>query len=241
MAMTVQRRGFTLIELLVVISIIALLIAILLPALTSAREAGRRAVCGQHQRQFGIAMYAYAEDYDDLLPPAQMNNGVYPTIQLGIWKGGSNWDMQNHGIFYSDGYLPDPLGYYCPSSNSQYGVGQNVWFNSTGQPFISSFGFWARIKELQYIPGGPFPLKSRKLSEVSYTNTALMSDIAFSKDGKSHYSGNMVGFNVLYGDGGVVFWADDGGVYNDLLEAAAPYALGVSDLYTLFDEFDKDR
>ncbi len=57
--------GFTLIELLVVISIIALLIAILMPALNKAREEGKKAVCLQHQHQIMIGAAAYSLDNND--------------------------------------------------------------------------------------------------------------------------------------------------------------------------------
>lgn len=61
-------RGFTLIELLVAISIIALLVALVLPALTSAREAARASVCLSSIRQMGLASQMYRDDHDQYLP-----------------------------------------------------------------------------------------------------------------------------------------------------------------------------
>ena len=62
--------GFTLIELLVVISIIALLIGLLLPALGSARKTAKLSVCLTNLKQMGVATYAYATDYKGVLPPS---------------------------------------------------------------------------------------------------------------------------------------------------------------------------
>ncbi|WP_200761521.1 type II secretion system protein [Poriferisphaera corsica] len=65
-----HRFGFTLIELLVVISIIALLIGILLPALGAARNTAQGLLCKSNLRQIGIAIYTYASDNDAFLPYA---------------------------------------------------------------------------------------------------------------------------------------------------------------------------
>ena len=63
-----KRGGFTLIELLVVVAVIAILAAILLPALGRAREMARRSVCLSNLRQIGTAMHMYAAEWDDMLP-----------------------------------------------------------------------------------------------------------------------------------------------------------------------------
>jgi prepilin-type N-terminal cleavage/methylation domain-containing protein len=74
-----KGKGFTLIELLIVISIIALLIALIIPALRSARELGHRTVCLSNLRQLTLAWTAYATEYDGVLVKGE----TYKTYRRG--------------------------------------------------------------------------------------------------------------------------------------------------------------
>lgn len=66
-------KGFTLVELLVVISIIAILLAVLIPSLQKAREIAKRTICGNQIKQIGVGMAGYASQYNDKMP---FNGGI---------------------------------------------------------------------------------------------------------------------------------------------------------------------
>ena len=83
-----EKRGFTLIELLVVIAIIAILAAILFPVFSRAREQARKSACLSNEKQIGMALMMYIQDWDETFPWWKIkclfgdHNGLYWTEQL---------------------------------------------------------------------------------------------------------------------------------------------------------------
>ncbi|MFG0248904.1 MAG: type II secretion system protein [Phycisphaeraceae bacterium JB051] len=95
-----NHNGFTLIELLVVISIIALLVAILLPALGKARNAAKAMMCLANQRQIGVGASIYSNDQNDGILPFATSNGWWISIlEKQMPTAGPSYDFERTSLF----------------------------------------------------------------------------------------------------------------------------------------------
>ena len=183
-----NRKKFTLIELLVVVAIIGILVSILIPSLSKAREKTKSAVCKSNLKQLGIICYMYAESNNDHFPMRDFNNKISYDDYLAGYDGRevlTSSEMTANGLTAAQ--VEGKHGVYiCPSSKftadpmRSYGI--NGWGNNQTR-FLGVSGN-APVPKSRKISSIYLPAKSISIAERSSDNSTMGSrgkDIAIAK------------------------------------------------------------
>jgi len=144
-----ERKGFTLVELLVVIAIIALLMGILMPALSRVRAIAFRLICGTNLSGIGKAMLVYANDYDDEFPRAGYGANPELAAVLPDWSAGTRaaaFGTANKATITSSFYLlvkfaeVTPKSFVCKSDSGAKEF-KLSYFSVTGKELVDVWDF----------------------------------------------------------------------------------------------------
>lgn len=252
----IRWHGFTLVELLVVISIIAVLLAVLMPALSKARENGKRVVCGNNQKQLGLSIITFAQENGDFVPPCEVGSQYMPYLLHTIEFGGRFYNL---GDLYRTKFLQEPKIFYCPSAtvtDLQFNTLKNPWWerwdpakiaqgvrNNTMSYYTrSSYYYFTREKDvfwnLDWLQANDGKIK-KKL--ILLKNKAILCDNMYDPTIYSHKGkGGFGGLNVLYANGSVKFWRDSSKFLYERSKQKN-YTLSGSDVYAIFDLFDQSQ
>lgn len=164
----IQRRGFTLIELLVVISIISLLLAILMPSLSKAREQANRITCGANLKSIGLASLLYAEDNRNCLPAAYVMHW-FRAVETGKLTNGN--ELAFHLLVRGEYIEPQSEIWRCRSDRNPIVVTEDTDYYPMYTPPFGIYSYqWNQVAGYREESGGselpPFKLTDNDASTM---------------------------------------------------------------------------
>jgi len=216
---------------LVVIAIIAVLAGMLLPALARAKEKGKQAYCINNLKQIGLALFVYADDNNDRLPPPEFDPDRIPGSEpwrgyLLFWdpgKQGKQADPKaavNLGYLYNNNYIRTPGTFYCPSLRHASNIRvtfEKKYYESPKVPWPmyavdgqvnTTYTYFPQTDVPSRIPADAnrgWTQVASKQSQLS-AQRSLCTDLIYTWGTLAHVTQkNPSGLNVLWGDGHINF------------------------------------
>ncbi len=188
-----KRSAFTLIELVLVFGLIALLAALLLPALKTARSSARIAQCQSNLRQIGMAIYCYCQHSGGCIPAMTDS----PTNQ--VWNDAAGVP-DSLGVLATESYLAAPGALFCPLdlTNSAQVDGARIGMPA-GKAGGDAYGSYLYRQEC--IGTGTFHIESLGRNPEGELMRALALDVSCLPYAEPAHGGNSV--NILFQDGSV--------------------------------------
>lgn len=195
--MKFDKRAFTLIELLVVISIIALLMAIMMPALGRARENAKATICQSNNRNIAQAVAIYANQNDDRVPPSRPGHPVsgpkhpwsdkYPVHwQFLVLNAAGVLDTARYDELYEDEEFKQKSFITCPSWRPPEESEASVWGYGMNMQLFQ----YDRRTRKQLDPSGTYTLDhTNYLKAPKVQNIPQPSTVAYSGESPHHFFG----------------------------------------------------
>ena len=207
---SLTRLGFTLIELLVVIAIIAILAAMLLPALAKAKQKANQTYCLNSLKQIGLASMIYSQDYNNrfawLHNWGQAWGDDHELNPASVWMPeafrpylGTNMNS-THGLTAAN-YVPSSGLFACPAgikikvppSSEDYGFDNDFYYANNGVSYVWNHEYWDQANA-DYGP----PISGRRDTQVLQPSLAvLIWEIPYHE---AMYMPHQMGMNVVHAD-----------------------------------------